>query len=196
MTTMTAPTSTKNKLRTVDLAYAAVFAALMMIGANIVSFMPFFVIAGVPITLQTFFAVLAGVLLGSRLGAISMTVYMLIGLIGLPVFAQFKGGFAMAMAPTFGFIVSFIFVAWIVGKMVENKKDIKTFIIAALVGTAINYVFGTTWMYLNLKYVMNVDITYLLAWVPMMAPLPKDIILAVFAGIFGLRMKKTLRIGR
>lgn len=191
---MTTATATKPKFRTVDLAYVGIFAALMMIGANIVSFLPFFVIAGVPITLQTFFAILAGILLGSRLGAISMTVYMLLGLIGLPVFAQFKGGLAMALSPTFGFIVSFIFLAWMVGKMTEGKKTVRPYIVAALIGTAFNYVFGTTWMYFAIKYIMEADITYLLAWAPMMAPLPKDIILAVFAGVFGLRMKKTLKL--
>ena len=93
----------------ISLVYSGMFAALMMIGANITAFAPFLVVGGVPITLQTFFAILAGLLLGSRLGAISMTVYMFIGLAGAPVFAKFSGGFGQIISPTFGFIVSFHF---------------------------------------------------------------------------------------
>ena len=62
------------KLRTTDLTAAAMFVALMAVGANITSIAPFMVVGGVPITLQTFFAILAGVVLGSRLGAIAMMV--------------------------------------------------------------------------------------------------------------------------
>lgn len=123
MTTSTL--NSKSKLRTVDLVYCALFATLMMIGANITSFAPFMVVGGVPITLQAFFAILAGLVLGSRLGALSITVYMLIGLAGAPVFARFGGGFSQILSPTFGFVVAFILVAFIVGKIVENNRSKK-----------------------------------------------------------------------
>ncbi|KAF0821696.1 hypothetical protein ABE29_06425 [Cytobacillus firmus] len=70
----------KTGLRTIDLTLAGMFVALMAVGANITSFVPFLVIGGVPITLQTFFAILAGAILGSRLGAITMAVYVFAGL--------------------------------------------------------------------------------------------------------------------
>src|SRR6185437_310970 len=114
----TATVKTKSGMSALSLVYCGMFAALMMIGANITSFVPFLVIGGVPITLQTFFAVLAGLILGSRLGAISMTVYMVVGLAGAPVFAKFGGGFGSIISPNFGFIVSFILVAYIAGKIV------------------------------------------------------------------------------
>ncbi|MFP3488364.1 biotin transporter BioY, partial [Staphylococcus sp. SIMBA_130] len=69
------------KMKTIDLVYAGMFAALMAVGANIAQFL---VVGGVPITLQTFFAILAGLLLASRLGSISMIVYTLVGLAGAP----------------------------------------------------------------------------------------------------------------
>lgn len=109
-------------IKAIDLTMMALFAALMMIGANITSFAPFMVINGVPITLQTVFAVLAGAVLGKRLGAISMTVYALIGIIGVPVFAQFKGGSETIFSPTFGFILSFILAAYITGWIIEKRK--------------------------------------------------------------------------
>ncbi len=67
------------RFHVLDLALAAMFVALMAIGANIVSWAPFLQVAGVPLSMQPFFAILAGLLLGSRLGALSMTVYMLVG---------------------------------------------------------------------------------------------------------------------
>ena len=99
-TSQTTMTKSKTKLRVVDLVYCAMFATLMMIGANITSFAPFMVVGGVPITLQTFFAILAGLILGSKRGAIAVTVYMLIGLAGAPVFARFSGGFSQILSPT------------------------------------------------------------------------------------------------
>ncbi len=180
----------RRKWKPLDMALGALFVALTAVGANITAFVPFMVVGGVPITLQTFFAVLAGLVLGSRLGAFSMFVYMMIGLAGAPVFAQFKGGLAALVSPTFGFILSFILVAYVAGKMIENKSAVRAFVVAALTAMAINYVFGTNWMYA--AYVFWFDapegFTYKLAWLWMMAPLPKDIILTVLSGIFAFRL--------
>ena len=73
------------RFHVLDLALAAMFVALMAIGANIVSWAPFLQVAGIPLSMQPFFAILAGLLLGSRLGALSMTVYMLVGAAGAPI---------------------------------------------------------------------------------------------------------------
>ena len=160
-----------------SIVHSGMFAALMMIGANITAFAPFLVVGGVPITLQTFFAILAGLILGSRLGAISMTVYMFIGLAGAPVFARFSGGFGSIISPTFGFIVSFILVAYIAGKIVEKNGKLSGYIIAALVGMSVNYLIGTNWMYFAYKFWAAAPdaFTYKVAWIWMIPPLPKDI---------------------
>lgn len=196
MTTTTV--KSKGSLNSLSLVYSGMFAALMMIGANITSFVPFLVVGGVPITLQTFFAVLSGLVLGSRAGAIAMTVYMCVGLAGAPVFARFSGGFGQILSPTFGFIISFIFVAYIAGKIVEKNSKVSGYIIAALVATAVNYLFGTNWMYAAYKFwAAAPDVfTYKIAWLWMMPPLPKDILLGVLAGIFGFRMTKLLKVRR
>ncbi|KMY29927.1 MULTISPECIES: biotin transporter BioY [Lysinibacillus] len=187
---------THNKLRTVDLAYIGLFSTLMMIGANITSIVPFMMVGGVPITLQTFFAILAGLILGSRKGALACTVYMCIGLAGAPVFARFGGGFGQILSPTFGFIVSFILAAFVAGLIVERSGTKKSYVVAALVATAINYLLGTNWMYFAYKLWASAPdaFTYKVAWVWMMPPLPKDIILAIFAGIFAYRLQKVLKI--
>jgi biotin transport system substrate-specific component len=196
MTTATA--KTKSGMSALSLVYSGMFAALMMIGANITAFAPFLTMGGVPITLQTFFAILAGLILGSRLGAVSMTVYMFVGLAGAPVFAKFGGGFGSIISPTFGFIISFIFVAYIVGKIVEKNGHLNSYIFAALVGCTINYLFGTNWMYFAYKlWAAAPDaFTYKIAWLWMVPPLPKDIFLSVLAGIFGHRMYKVLKVRR
>ncbi|SFB20215.1 MULTISPECIES: biotin transporter BioY [unclassified Bacillus (in: firmicutes)] len=182
------------KLKTIDLTLVGMFVALMAIGANITSFVPFMVVGGVPITLQTFFAILAGAMLGSRIGSLAMIVYALVGLVGVPVFAKFGGGFTSVLSPTFGFIVSFIFTAYVVGKIVEKKNGVGAYVIAALIGMAVNYLFGTNWMYFAFKHWASAPegLTYKMVWSWMVVPLPKDIILAVLAGLMAHRLEKTV----
>ncbi|WP_428911524.1 biotin transporter BioY [Niallia sp. Krafla_26] len=184
----------KNKMTTLELTLASMFVVLIAIGANITSLIPFMVVGGVPITLQTFFAILAGLILGSRLGTIATSAYAFIGLVGVPVFAQFSGGLGALIRPTFGFILSFILAAYVIGKMVKKKNNVSNYILASLVGTAINYIFGTNWMYFAYKFWADAPdgFTYGMAWLWMLAPLPKDIILGVFAGIFAHRLKVTV----
>ncbi|MFD2923385.1 biotin transporter BioY [Halobacillus naozhouensis] len=177
-----------------DLTMGSLFVAMMAIGANITSIAPFMVIGGVPITLQTFFATLAGLILGSRLGALSMFTYMLLGLAGAPIFAQFKGGFSTLLFPTFGFIVSFIFIAYIAGNMAERNRSLLKYILASLMAMTVNYIFGTNWMYA--AYILWFDapegFTYKMAWYWMIFPLPKDIVLSIFAGIMAFRLEKSI----
>lgn len=181
----------KGRSKVFNLIIGAMFVALTAIGANITSIIPF-VIGGVPITLQTFFAILSGLVLGSRLGAFSMFVYMVLGLAGVPVFAQFKGGAAMVLSPTFGFIISFIFVAYVAGKIAETKRTFPIYIVAALIAMAINYVFGTNWMYAAYLFWFEAptEFSYKIAWLWMSVPLPKDIVLSILAGAFAYRLNK------
>lgn len=189
---------TKTKFRTIDLTFIGMFAALMAIGANITSWVPFLVIGGVPITLQTFFCVLAGALLGRRIGALAMTVYMLIGLFGAPVFARLDGGFSSVMMPTFGFILSFIIAAYVTGFIIEKSNDtpsVARFIVATLVGMAINYVIGTNWMYVAYRFWAEAPegFSYAMVWSWMLVPLPKDIILSIIAGVISPRIYAALQ---
>ena len=142
----------KKKIKTVELTLASMFVVLIALGANITTLIPGMVVGGVPITLQTFFAILAGLILGSRLGVLTTSAYAFIGLVGIPVFAQFGAGLGTLIKPTFGFIISFILAAYVIGKIVEKKKSVSSFVIAALVGTVINYVVGTNWMYFAYKF--------------------------------------------
>lgn len=183
-------TARRSGLKTIDITLIGMFVALMAIGANITTIFPFMVVGGVPITLQTFFCILAGALLGSRLGAIAMSVYVVVGLVGAPVFAQFKGGFATVVSPTFGFLLSFILVAYVTGLIIEKNGGKVSYVVATLVGTAINYAVGTNLMFMAYKMWADAPegFTYSMAWAWMMVPLPKDIILGVCAGLLAPRI--------
>jgi len=109
------------------MVFAALFAALIAVGAYIR--IP---IGAVPITLQTFFVLLAAVALGRKWGVVSVVVYLLVGFIGFPVFTGGSGGVGILFGPTGGYLYSFIIVAYLVGLLSEKveKKPIPLFIIS------------------------------------------------------------------
>ncbi|MDT8858606.1 biotin transporter BioY [Alkalihalobacillus sp. MEB130] len=182
----------KRTFRTIDLVLVAMFASLMAIGANLTSFL---VIGSVPITMQTLFAILAGALLGSRMGSLAMTVYLLVGLVGFPVFAQFSGGLRTFVSPTFGFLLSFIIVAFVTGLIIEKSrnKTISTFMVACFVGLIINYVVGTHYMYFAFQFLAGLEaVSYQVVWAWMAAPAVKDIILTIFAALLSSRIYHTV----
>jgi len=176
-----------------EITIGALFVALMAIGANITSFVPFLMILGVPLTLQTFFAVLSGLILGSRLGFFSMLVYMVLGLIGTPIFAGFSGGPAVLFKTSFGFILSYVVLAFIAGKLVESSRKISMYITAALTGVAVNYIIGVTWFYAALNFWAPGDpISYTLAWTSMGPFLIKDVAICILAALFAHRLERTV----
>ncbi len=97
------------------LVYAALFAALTAVGAYITIPLPF-----VPITLQTVFVLLAGTLLGKAGGVSSQIVYLLMGMLGFPVFSGGRAGLGVLLGPTGGYLWGFIFAALVVGAITEK----------------------------------------------------------------------------
>lgn len=94
------------------------FAVLITVGAYIKVPVPV-----VPFTLQLLFTTLAGLLLGSRLGATSVVLYIVMGLAGLPVFAT-GGGLGYVLEPSFGYLVGFAAAAWVTGRIAEKKQPV------------------------------------------------------------------------
>ena len=188
--------STNKRFRTLDLTLAGMFAALMAIGANITSWAPFLQVGGVPLSLQPFFVILAGLLLGSRMGSISMIVYVLIGIAGAPVFAQFKAGIGILFGSTGGFLLSYIVAAFIIGKIMEmrGKPTFSIFLISSLVGIAVIYLIGTTYMYVAVNYWLEAPaMTYAAAWKIMSWFAVKDLIFTVLGAMLAPRIYKALR---
>ncbi|GEL77899.1 biotin transporter BioY [Tenuibacillus multivorans] len=174
-----------SKFRAIDLTLGAVFVVLMMIGANLATWFPAFKITyasgEVPITLQTFFAILAGLLLGKKLGSFSMLVYLAVGTAGVPVFAEMTSGAFQFVSPTGGFLISFIFVAFISGWIVEksNQPNIGTYLVATFAGLMTNYLIGTPIMYLSLNYVMEMTISFKASALTMVPFFIKDFIITM-----------------
>jgi len=128
-----------SKINIRQMTLISLFAALTAVGAFIsVPFYP------VPLTLQTLFTLLAAMTLGSVMGASSQIIYVLLGLIGLPVFAGFKAGIGILFGPTGGFLFGFIFSAYIIGKLIELKKEKNIFyyFLAGFLGIVIIYFIG------------------------------------------------------
>lgn len=102
----------------------------------------------VPITGQTFAVLLAGGVLGANRGALSMGLYVALGAIGLPFYADGDGGWTIATGATAGYLVGFIVAAFVVGKMAEHGQDRKlaTSLPAFVAGSLIIYGFGAAWL--------------------------------------------------
>lgn len=129
-----------------------------------------------------------------------MIVYLFIGLAGVPVFAGFKGGLSTVLSPTFGFIISFIFTAYVTGKIIEskNKPTLITFLIASIIGLVFNYMIGTNYMYIAMSFFMDASdsVTYTGTWVVMLAYLPVDLLTIIAAALFAPRIYTILYKGK
>lgn len=125
------------KFKTSDLTKIALFTAVIVVLSQISIPMPY----GVPMTLQSFIIPLTGVLLGKKSGTMSTILYVLLGLIGLPVFAGFSGGAAVVFGPTGGFILSFPIMAYIAGWFAE-RENLMYLYVGLVLGAVVNYVAG------------------------------------------------------
>lgn len=105
-------------------------------------------IGPVPITLQVLFVLLSGLVLGSKLGAISQIEYLALGFAGMPVFAQGKSGLVALLGPTGGYLVGFVLGAYIAGLLAESvvRPGRICFFVAGLAGTAGIYLCGVLWL--------------------------------------------------
>jgi biotin transport system substrate-specific component len=138
-------------MKTKDMVLAALFAALACVAAIIVRFGG---AAMVPFSLIPLVALLAGCLLGARTGAMSMVVYILLGLVGLPVFAAAPfGGFTYFLKPTFGFLLGFVGGAYTTGALLKQneQQSFLRIILAMLAGLIVIYVIGLPYFYLILN---------------------------------------------
>ena len=171
----------KSKMSVRDICYAGLFAAVIAVMAQISIPMPM----GVPMTMQTFAITLAAVVLGSKLSTISSLIYIIMGAVGLPVLANFSGGFDKFVGPTGGFLLSFPLMAFIIGWGAEHRKDFKgAYVIALIVGTVINYVIGVALFCAVAKASVATGITACV-----LPFIPTAIIKAILASVIGFAIK-------
>lgn len=128
------------RMKTKDMVCIAVFAVIIAICSWIS------IPATVPFTLQTFGVFLTVGVLGGRRGSLSVLIYLLLGAIGVPVFAGFSGGVGSILGSTGGYIIGFLFSALVMWFM-EHFLGKKTWVLALsmLLGLLVCYLFGTAW---------------------------------------------------
>ena len=162
-----------------NLVLCALFAALIAIGTHIRIPTPL-----LPLTLQTLFVVLSGLVLGKKYGAISVCIYVIAGLIGLPVFT------GSVANPTFGYILGFIPGAFIAGLIAEKYRPcFMTWFIGAVTGIVIIYAIGIPYYYFVSKWYLGNELgakTLLVSFILM--PMPGDIAKSILAGLIVQRL--------
>ena len=126
---------------------AALMAAVTAVAAQIS--VPLF---PVPFTLQVLAVVLSGLLLGSRYGALAQVIYVLLGVVGVPVFAGFKAGLGVVLGPTGGYLISYPLAAAVAGlaayaaRNTPRRRALWTSLLAGTAALAIIYLCGATWL--------------------------------------------------
>jgi biotin transport system substrate-specific component len=124
------------------MVYASLFAALIAAGAFLA--IP---IGPVPIVLQNMFVLLAGILLGNRWGLATVGLYLLAGLIGLPVFAGGTAGIGRIFGPTGGYLIGYLPAVFLTGLIREHSdKPVLSDAIAMICGTLVVYAVGVPWL--------------------------------------------------
>jgi len=159
--------------RVKKLVYAALFTALTAAAAWVAIPLPY-----VPITLQTFFVILAGAVLGAYFGSLSMVAYMLLGFIGLPVFARGQSGLGVLIGPTGGYLTGFVICALVTGLIVRTRKKpgVYWYGLAMAAGTLALYACGTVQLSIILR--MPLDKALIIGVLPF---LPGDILKIIVA---------------
>ena len=172
----------KTKNNIYDICYIGLFVALTAVLAQISIPLP----GGVPLTLQTFIIPLTGLVLGAKRGTIAACIYVLLGAVGVPVFAGFSGGFGAIAGPTGGFIISFPLMALAAG--LAAKQGGQPALIAGLViGSVLNYAVGTVW------FVLVTGSGYAAAIAACVLPfIPTAILKIILVDLIGVRCKTLL----
>ncbi|MCX7816022.1 MAG: biotin transporter BioY [Syntrophales bacterium] len=163
------------------MSYAAMFGALTAVGAYISIPLP-----PVPITMQTFFVVLSGLLLGKTMGAMSQLVYLFLGIMGLPVFAGGKAGMGVLFGPTGGYLIGFVCGAYVIGYVVSLREEssVKWFVFSALTGLIL--VYGLGLFQLMVVAQLSFQKTIAVGLAPM---IPGELIKVVLAALIAKKVK-------
>ncbi|MDR1688935.1 MAG: biotin transporter BioY [Clostridiales bacterium] len=172
------------KLQTRQIALCGLFAALTAVLS------PFSIPIGpVPINLATFSVMCAGAVLGAKYGFISQLVYLLVGVLGVPVFSNFSSGPAKLIGPTGGYLIGYLAAAWLIGFITQRAANKRRVIIPAMAAGAVCYLtLGTLWY----MYMAKVNAAGALA-VCVIPFLPGDLIKLAAASEIAYRVRGILR---
>lgn len=142
----------------------------------------------IPITMGTLAVSLVAAILGVKKGVIATVVYLLLGLIGVPVFSGFRGGFGVLFGPTGGYLIGYLFLAFFTGFLVQRHSERFVFYpVAISLGMIFCYLFGT------IVFVLVSKASFYAAFTACVLPfLPLDIVKIVVASVLGFSIKKRL----
>ena len=174
--------------KTKEMCLCAFFTALICAGAFIKIPTPF-----LPITFQTLFVTLAGLILGSKKGALSVSIYVLIGLMGLPVFTE-GGGIYYVLKPAFGYLLGFIAGAFVTGRIAKKETSLKNYVLSSFAGMLVIYIIGIVYYFLISRFYLgvNIEVRELLVYCFLLT-LPGEVVMCILASVIGKRLKKVLK---
>lgn len=174
------------KLSAKDMALGAMFTALIAIGAFIKIPIPY-----IAFSLQTLFVSLAGMLLGPRLGLLSVACYVGLGLLGLPIFTQ-GGGIGYVLQPSFGYLIGFLFYAYLTGFLTQRLKS-RSFgrlVLCQLPGLFLMYAIALPYFFLISNYFSSNSITVsALFTYCFFAMLPGEAVKCLLAAWVGIKLR-------
>ena len=172
----------KHKLSVRDFCHIGIFTAIIAALSQLSIPTPY----GVPMTLQSFAIPLAGVVLGAKKGTVSTLIYVLLGLIGVPVFSGFSSGLGVVVGITGGFVFSFPLLALTAG-FGESKNNIVWLVLMLITGATINFLCGMYWFSL----IMSCDLKTSLA-ACVLPFIPTTIIKIALVVLLGRQIKNVL----
>ncbi len=182
-------TSASAKIRTADMAYIALFAVVIAVCSWIA------IPARVPFTLQAFGVFLTVGVLGGKRGTLAVLVYLLLGTVGVPVFAEFSGGIGCLLGTTGGYIVGFLFsalVMWLMEHLLGKKPWVLA--LSMVLGLLVCYAFGTVWfMQVYAGTVGAIGVWTALGWCVFPYILP-DAVKIVLAMVLRRRLAAVIRL--
>ncbi|MBE5830167.1 MAG: biotin transporter BioY [Butyrivibrio sp.] len=184
----TSSVKTKEIINVLDLVYISIGAALIAICSWIS------IPTAVPFTLQTFAVFFVLLLLGGERGTIATLVYILLGAIGVPVFAGFSGGIGILFGSTGGYIIGFLFTGLIYMLFAKFfKKNIVMKVVALVLGLAVCYAFGTAWfMHVYMQNNGEVGLLTVLGWCVFPFIIP-DLIKLALAVVVAKRIEPVIK---
>ncbi|MBO4901771.1 MAG: biotin transporter BioY [Lachnospiraceae bacterium] len=172
--------------RTKQMTYTALATALICVLGPFTIQIP---ISPVPISLTIFAIYIAVYALGMKRGVVATALYILLGLIGVPVFSGFTGGAGKLLGPTGGYIIGYLFTAAISGWFIDRFEEKKLLYIPGMVlGTLVCYLFGTAWL------AKTAGMGFLAALYAGVIPfIPADAVKILCAYLTGPRLRNALR---
>jgi biotin transport system substrate-specific component len=176
---------------------AGLLSALTAVGAFMRIPLPY-----VPFTLQLVFVLLSGDILTPKFAALSQIIYLLIGLLGLPVFANGSGPGYVAH-PTFGYLAAFPIAAWVVARLLRSRfggisstasPQLRDFLVVNMIGMVVICILGVAYLYININYIVGGKLAIGTAiWTGMIIFIPGDIIKVILTSFLAKEIQNRLK---